>query len=66
MYIEAHVISLCFFGNDMLTEKFGMLVYAQEGFSSSNIINIEHILEGVHLWGDIFTLCNECTILELI
>ena len=29
-------------------------------------INIEHILEGIHLWRNIFTFHNECTILELV
>ena len=46
--------------------KVSMLVHAWEGFSSSDIIYIERILEGVHLWRNIFILSNECTILELV
>ena len=46
--------------------KASMIVYAQESFSASDIINIEGILEGIYLWSNIFSLHNEYTILELI
>ena len=46
--------------------KISTLVYAWEGFSSSAIIDIERILEDIHLWSNILTLHNDCTILELV
>ena len=47
-------------------EKVSMLVHKWEGPSSSDIINVERTLEGIHLWRDIFTLYNKCNILELV
>ena len=44
--------------------KLSMLVHSQEGLCFSDIINKECILEDVHLWRDLFTLYNECTILD--
>ena len=46
--------------------KISMLVHARKDLSSSDVINIERILEGVHLRRNIFTLHNECTIVEIV
>ena len=47
-------------------KKVGILVHSWQGLSSIDIINIECILESVHLQRNIFTLHNNCTILELL
>ena len=45
--------------------KVSTLVYSEEGFSAYDVINIECIWESVHLWRNIFAICNKSSILEL-
>ena len=46
--------------------KISLLVYPREGFSSSDVINVKCILEGIHLWRKVPSISNERTILELV
>ena len=47
-------------------QKISILVHTWESFTSSNIINKKYILEGVHLWRKVSSICSKCTILELV
>ena len=46
--------------------KIFTLIHMWESFSSSDVINVKSVLEGIHLQRKVPFIHNKCTILELV